>query len=260
VVVRQHALAHQAVGDGQAEAVDQFTQFLGRIGQDHAAAGVDQRVLRFGQRADDALGGLVVDRRLVQLLAVVRKALEQLGVDFHREDVHRHRHQHRARTAAFGQLERLFQDLGEQVRTLHAPDALGERAVDLRLLRVAVQVDFLVRVLAVVVAGHVAGDHHQRHRVERRVGHAGGGVGQAGAQVRQDHGRRLAGARVAVGDVRRDLLVARVDELQLAVGHLGQHRDVGVAAQAEDVRDAALLEVAHELLGDQFLHDGVPVR
>jgi hypothetical protein len=48
-------------------------------------------------------------------LRVVRQALEQLRVDLHREDVHRHRDQHRAGAAALGQLEGLLEDLGEQV-------------------------------------------------------------------------------------------------------------------------------------------------
>ena len=44
-----------------------------------------------------------------------------------------------------------------------------------------------------------------------------------------------------------DLLVAGVDELDRAVGQLGQNGDIGVAAQAEDVLDPPALQVPDEL-------------
>jgi hypothetical protein len=73
----------------------------------------------------------------------------------------------------------------------------------------------------------------------------------------REHDRGLArGTRIAVGDVRGDLLMARVDEFHRAVLELGEHRDIGVAAQAEDVLHAAIGEVLDELLGDELFHDG----
>jgi hypothetical protein len=254
MVVGQGALAHQRVGDGQAEVLDQLRQLLRRVGQQDAAADIEQGLLGAGQGQQDAVGGLVVDRGLLQHLGVGLEAIEQGDLDLHREDVHRHRDQHRAGPAAGGQLEGLLQDLGEQVGALHPPGALDERAVDLELRGVGVEVDLLVRMLAVIVAGNVAGDHHHRDGVQRRVGHAGRGVGQAGAEVAEHHGGLLLDPRIAVGGVRGDLLVTHIDELDRAVGQGGQHGDVGVAAQAEQVADAPVLEVFHQLVGDQVFH------
>ena len=141
------------------------------------------------------------------------------------------------------------------MRRIDTPGALDERPVDLELRSVRVQVHLLVRMLAVIVRRHIAGDHDHRDRVERGVGHAGGGVGEPRAQVRKKH-RCLAGrARVTIGGVGRDLLVPAVDELDLlALRQRRQHSDVGVAAQAENVLDAARLEVADELFSDRVSH------
>jgi hypothetical protein len=51
-----------------------------------------------------------------------------------------------------------------------------------------------------------------------------------------------------------DLLVPRVDELDLRVLQRREDRDVGVAAQAEQVFDAAVLEVLDQLFGNELLH------
>ena len=68
----------------------------------------------------------------------------------------------------------------------------------------------------------------------------------------QQHDTGLAGrAGVAVGRVRRRLLVPGDDEPDVAAPHRVQQRDVGVAAQAEDVLDAVRLE-----LGDHRLRRG----
>jgi len=251
VVVRERALAHQAVRDGNREMRGEVAQLVGGVGEQHPAAGVDHRARCAGERFHHARGGLVVDRRLVQRLGVMREALKQRRIDRLGEDVHRHRHQHRPGPAAPRELERLVDDLGEEIRPLDAPRAFHERAVDLVLRRIGVQVHFLVRMLAVVVARHVTRDHHHRDRVERSVRHAGRGVGEPGPEMAQHHGGLPLRARVAVGHVRRDLLVARVDELDGALRELGEHRDIGVAAQPEHVLDAALLEVLHQLVRDE---------
>ena len=255
MVVGQRALAHQRVRDGQRQVLGELAHLGRSVGEQDAAADVEQRRPRFEQLADDLLGGLVVERGLRERLGVLPQALEQGDVDLLREDVHRHVDQHRPRPAAFGQRECLFDDLGEEVRRIHAPRPLDERPVDLVLRRVRVQIHFLVRVLAVVMRRHVAGDHHHRDRVERGVGHAGRGVGEPGREVRQHH-RCLAGsARIAVGRMRGDLLVTRVDELDLlALRQRREHRDVGVAAQPEDVLDAARFQVFHELVRNLVFH------
>ena len=76
-------------------------------------------------------------------------------------------------------------------------------------------------------------------------------VGQSGTEVRQQHARLAGRARVAVGGVRRDLLVARRDEPDAALAERVEQRDDRVAAQAEDHLDAEALEV----LGQQVRGD-----
>ncbi len=111
-----------------------------------------------------------------------------------------------------------------------------------------------MRVLAVVVAGHVTGNHHHRDRVQRRIGHAGGGVGEARAEVAEHHGGGFFGAGVAVSGVCGHLFVTRVDELDAAFSQRGQHCNVGVAAQAKNVLDTPVFEVFDELVRNQVLH------
>ena len=77
------------------------------------------------------------------------------------------------------------------------------------------------------------------------------GVGQPGPEMRQQHAGLAGGARVAVGGVRRDLLVTRRDEPDPALPERVEERDDRVAAQAEDHLDAEALEI----LGQQIRRD-----
>ena len=72
--------------------------------------------------------------------------------------------------------------------------------------------------------------------------------------MRQHDGGLSLRPRVAIRHVRCDLLVSHVDELDAALLHRGEDRDVGVAAQPEHVLHAAGLEVLHQLMRDQLLH------
>ena len=74
-----------------------------------------------------------------------------------------------------------------------------------------------------------------------------------------EHDRgRVFGARIAcrcVGDVGRDLLVARVDELDRPrPAERGQDGDVGVAAKTEQVLDAAASRYLTSWCRDGLLH------
>ena len=126
--------------------------------------------------------------------------------------------------AGLRQVERALDDARQVGGVVDAIDALAERPVDLELIGVLVQVHFLVRMPAVVVRRHVAGDHDHRNRVERGVGDAGGGIGQARAQMRQQHADLAGRARVAVGGVRRHLLVAGRDEADAALAERVEER------------------------------------
>ena len=248
MVVGKGALAHKAMGDRDAQMVDEVLQFVPRLRQKHAAAHVKQRVVGFGQVLDDGRRGVVVERRLLQRLGVGLQAIEKFGLDLGREDVHRDIDQDRAGLAALGEQEGLLDDLREQVGAIDAPGPLDEGAVDFELRPVGMEVDLLVRVLAEVVGRYVAGDHHHRSAVESRIGDTRRGIGQAGTQMGEQDRGFAGGAGVAVGGMGRDLFVSDVDELETAVGHSRKERDVGVPAQTENVRDAPFLEVLDELM------------
>jgi hypothetical protein len=237
------------VGDREVQVVDEGGQLLAGPGQQDAAAGVDDRAVGLGQAGDDGAGGLVVDRRSAQRLGVVIEPVEQRRVERLREDVHGNVDEDRAGLAALGQEERPLHDLGEQLGLVDPPGALHERAVDLVLRPVGVQVHLLVRVAAEVVRRHVAGDDHHGDAVERGVGDAGRGVGEPRAEVAEDDARPPGDPGIAVGRVGGDLLVADVDELDRAGGHGGQNGDVGVPAQPEDVSHPPPFQVGDELFG-----------
>ena len=92
------------------------------------------------------------------------------------------------------------------------------------------QVHLLVGVPAVVVGGHVTGDHHHGDAIEGGVRDAGGRVGEPRAQVAEHDRGPSSDPRVPIGGVGGDLFMPHVDELELAVGHGGEDRDVGVSA------------------------------
>ena len=181
MVVGQRALAHQRVRDRQRQVLGELAQ----LGRPHRRAGCRRR-RRAAASSPRAAGGRSPRRsprrarasRSALVLAAARSnsatstSFEKMSIGTSTSTG--------PGPAALGQRERLFDDLGEEVRRVDAPRALDERPVDLVLRRVRVQVHFLVRVLAVVVRRHVAGDHHHRDRVERGVGHAGRGVGEPG--------------------------------------------------------------------------------
>jgi hypothetical protein len=50
------------------------------------------------------------------------------------------------------------------------------------------------------------------------------------------------------------LLVAGVDEFDAAFFQRRQHRDIGVATQANDLFNASVFEVFDQLMGNQIFH------
>ena len=159
MIVGQRAFAHEAVRHGNAEVIDERAQFVAGIGQHDAAADVPTAaacasailvtISRAVARSSDGL------RRRARIGLEPR---EQARIHFRRKHVHRNVDQHRTRLPALGQQERLVDDLRKQLRIVDAPGALHERPIDFILRAVGVQVHFLVRVLAEVVRGHIAGD------------------------------------------------------------------------------------------------------
>ena len=240
MILAHDPLAHQAVRDRQLERFGQRDQLRRGARRQHAAAGVEHRALGLGQRGDDPLRGRFVDGRTRDLR---RDLVERVHRQAGREDVHRHVHQDRTRPSRLREMERALHDARQIARVVDAIDALAERTIDLELVGVLVKVDLLVRMTAVEVRLHVAGDHHHRDRVERGVGDAGRGVGEPGAEMGEQHAGLSGGPGVAVRRVRRDLLVPGADVADAALAQRVEHPDHGMAGQAEHHLDAEALEV-----------------
>ncbi len=245
MILVQAALAHERMGHRQLERLGEGRQFLRGACRDHAAACVEDRPLGARERRDNALGGLGVDRGPSNLW---RRFLERVGGQVGRENVHRHVDQHGTGPSRLGQMEGAVHDPRQIRGAIDAIDALAERPVNLELTGVLVQVHFLVRMASLKVRLHVSGDDDHRDRVERRVGHAGGGVGQARAEMRQHHTGLPGGARIAVGGMRRNLFMSRRDELDPALAERVEQRDHRVTAQTKDHLHAQPLEVVRELV------------
>ena len=105
-------------------------------------------------------------------------------------------------------MERALHDARQVGRAIDAVYALAEGPVNLELVRILVEVELLMRVAAVEVRRHVAGDHDHRNRIERGVGDTGRRVRQPRAEVRQQDARLPRRSRVAVGGMRGDLRAA----------------------------------------------------
>jgi hypothetical protein len=86
-------------------------------------------------------------------------------------------------------MKRPLNDARQISSAIDTIDALAERTIDLRLVRVLVEVELLVRVPAVIMRRDVTRNHDHRDGVERRVGHARRGVRQAGSEMREEHTR-----------------------------------------------------------------------
>ncbi len=153
------------------------------------------------------------------------------GVGLLLEGVLRDVHVDRARTAGPRDVEGLGQDAGEVVRVPDEVVVLRHRQGD------AGDVDLLEGVLAEERRRHVAGDRDHRDRVELGGGDPGDevGGGRAGrAQADADPARRPG---VAVGGVRRALLVADEDVTQLGVvaEDVVERQDDAAGVAEEDV-------------------------
>jgi hypothetical protein len=102
-----------------------------------------------------------------------------------------------------------------------------------------------------------AGQEERGHAVEMRVGDGGDAVGEARPRGHERDARPTRGARPAVRGMARRLLVARVDEADVAAG--GRHVD-GVqvpAVEREDGVDARALQHADQQLATVDLRHAV---
>ena len=236
---RQAADAEQRLGDRDVGALGEGAQAVLRAGDRHAVAGEDDRALR----ALDQLGGageIGLHRRgrfaagaahgrgrvPVELAGRLLRVLGDVDQD-------------RPRTPLLRDLERLAHRRGDVLRAGDEIVVLRHRQGD------AGDVDLLERVGADQLAADLAGDADDRRRVQHRGGDAGDHVGRARAGGRDGDADAPRRARVAVGHVRRALLVPH----QRVADRVVEHRVVGgkdgAAGVAED-------------LGDPFAHQALP--
>ena len=119
----------------------------------------------------------------------------------------------RARTSRRGDVERLTERRRNFVRARHQVVVLGNRQRD------AGHVGFLKRIGPDELAAHLAGDAHDRRRVQHRRRDAGHHVRGAGARGGDRDTDSAARPRVAVGHVRGALLVAHEDVADGIIEH-----------------------------------------
>ncbi len=103
---------------------------------------------------------------------------------------------------------------------------------------------------AEVIRGNIACDHHHGDRVEGGVCDTCGGVGEPGPQVRHQHTRFSGCARITIGSMCGDLLMAggNIADL-LAVADGIEEPDHGMASQTKDDLNAELFKILNQLIG-----------
>jgi hypothetical protein len=202
------AKTHQRVGNRKAQAASQLGQLLGAIGKNDSATGVDHRSLGLQQQMYRLLdlSQMPLDHR------VVRTHLDRLRIlelALCRGDVLRNIDHHRTRTAAVGDVERLFDrhcqlvDVIDQEVVLHAGAGDSHR------------IALLEGILPDIGIRHLSRDHHQRHRIHIGRGNARHRIGRARTRGHQRHADLVRGARQTVGSMHCGLLVAHQNMLDL---------------------------------------------
>jgi len=244
---REGAHAQQAGGDGDVGLLGQLAQFRLGFGHRDTLPGDDDRPLRLVQQASDAgdyfwvgakLTGPVagqVDRRGIGELH--GRLLDALG------DVY----QHRARAAGAGDVERLFERVGQVADVGDEVVVLGHRHAD------GADVGLLEAVAAEEGLGNLAGDGHDRRRVHEGRGQSGHQIGRARAgrgEADADPARR---PRIAIGHVRRALLVRH----QHVVHRIAVLVEIVISGEDGSTRQA---ENDFDPLMDQALPDYLSTR
>ncbi len=216
-------------------AADELAQRRGRLGADHAVARERDRA----NGAADDVGGpqQLAGGRLGQhgALARQRRALHLGGHDVLGQlDVGG------AGLLALGHLERLANDLGDDLRVLDAGVPLRDRAHHPR------QVDVLVRLLVHPLEVALARERHERSAIEIGVRHGGDEVERARPQRSQTDPGAVSQAPPHVGHVGAALLVPDRDELDRRPRQRFVQVERLLARNAEHVLHALGLEALHE--------------
>ena len=234
MVRREHPGTHERVRDRRADTFGEASDVPCRAPR--SAACQDQRPRCTTKLVRDRRCRLRCEGGRLQWRRRDHVGLEDVG-----GDVHRQRDQHRAGSARQCEIPGARQDARDLVGARDAPGALDERLVHGDLVGVATQVELLVGPASLVVRRNVTGDDEKWNRVERGGCDTGGGVRHARTDVEQNDAWTARGSCVAVGGMRRDLLVASRDEARRPLPlECREEGDVGVAAEAEDAVDATI--------------------
>ena len=240
MVERQGAQTAQRQHRGHLRGGDEAAERLRRIGDGDAAATVDHRLLRArdqGQRLHQPHRHGVHHRR-----ADERCGRRQV-VGLRQLHVLRQVDQHRAGAAAARQVEGLVQHRRQLIDRARQVAVLDDRQGH------AEHVQFLERVGAHQVRGHLPGDADHRHRIQQRVGDAGDEVRRAGARGRDANADATAVARVAVRGQRGRLLMPHQHVLHRAAEQGVVEGHDAAARIAEEGIDPFGLERLHQPLG-----------
>ncbi len=249
--------AHQRRHHREAESAGELAQAISRTAVDDAAAGVDERALRFAEHAEEIGTRSIGERAARELVHALAKAgnrqppraLEDTLPVLH---ILRHVEHHRAGPAGARDLEcgahrRLEpRGIGDQEHMFR------DRAHDARHRR------FLKRIRADRRGGHLAADHHHRHGVRHRIAHRRHGVGGSGSRRDHAHADLAARARVARGHEARALLVRRHDQGNAARSTTGvllvvdEHRIVSRQDRAARVAEDRVDAFVRQHLDDHF--------
>ena len=239
---RIRAETHQGVGNRVAEGAGEPDELVRGIVEDDAAAGVNHR----------SPGGQDEIERLSDLPRVTARD----GV----VGPHRHRgrvlvgnlevgpghvlgdvHDNRTGTSGGGHVECLLEGVGQLA------DILDEKVVLDARTRDPDAIDLLKCVAADRMGGYLSGNHHHRDRVHVRGRDAGDRVRGAGTRRDQDDAGLARGAGVAVRHVRRALLVANKDVLDvILLVDLVVDVEHGSTGIAEEVLHPFVLEKLHD--------------
>ena len=168
----------------------------------------------------------------------------------------RHVEQHGAGPTLTRHGERFTHRVGQLLHVLDQPAVLGDRLGD------ADDVGLLERVAPDHRARHLAGDRHQRRAVHVRGGDAGHQVGGARPRGGDAHAGAAAGACVAVGRVRRGLLVPHqhVPERRVLGQRVVERHDRAARVPEHDIDPLVQQGAAEDLGAGELLRHQTPHR
>jgi hypothetical protein len=235
VLVVQRALAHERLGDRDAGRARERAQRGGRPRAQDAVAGQHDRAGRVAHEP----GG---PQQLARARLGVRLAAagERSGVERRRHDVLGELEVRRAGLGRLGDLERLADDLGDDLGARDARVPLRDRAQHLD------EVDELMGLLVHPFQRPLSGERDERRAVQIRVGDGGDEVQRAGTERPEAHPGPPGEPAADVGHVGARLLVAHRDEVDRGPVQRVVEVERFLAGDSEHPPDALVLQALDE--------------